>query len=283
MKDRINQFIQAAKLCLAQANAAIHAAGPPNRPADFKRDYIADALQRDLATMRQKLLEAGQDLPATLDGNGENNSDLLAFINAVDSLQWSVASSLWPNLQVVLQRMVIKAKPSVDKTNQGGALIERFLAGLDNQILSDDDYAFLCAFLNQPGNRLSLSRLQRGEADPFAKLRLIRKYNGSLRKQSLPKELPRDEGTVNAVAATPDEKTGQGKGNGRKPKTKSRRKRTDPKADKTLSEAWDTGQYKTHADLALAKGITAREVKLAIDRHRKRQAAKGLSRKNPRQ
>jgi len=71
--------------------------------------------------------------------------------------------------------------------NQGGALIERFLAESDNQILSNDDYAFLCAFLNQPGNRLSLSRLQRGEADPFAKLRLIRKYNGNLRKQSLGK------------------------------------------------------------------------------------------------
>lgn len=90
-------------------------------------------------------------------------------------------------------------------------------------------------------------------------------------------------GTSNADSTPPADKTGQSEGNGRKPKPKSRHKRTDPKADKMLSEAWDTGQYKTHADLAIAKGTTTREVKLAIDRYRKRQAAKGLPRKKPRQ
>ena len=176
--------------------------------------------------------------------------------------------------------------PLTDKTEHDGTtpnLIELLATKPENESLSDEDYAFLCAFLNQPGNRLSLSRLQRGEADPFAKLRLIQEYNGNLRKQSRPKELPRDEGTINGVAPTLDKKTGQGEGNGRKPKPKSRRKRTDPRADKMLSEAWETGQYKTHTDLAIAKGITTREVKLAIDRHRKRQAAKGLPRKKPRQ
>jgi hypothetical protein len=78
--------------------------------------------------------------------------------------------------------------PLTDKTEHDGTtpnLIELLATKPENESLSDEDYALLGAFLNQPGNRLSLSRLQRGEADPFAKLRLIRKYNRNLRKQSL--------------------------------------------------------------------------------------------------
>jgi hypothetical protein len=61
-------------------------------------------------------------------------------------------------------------------------------------------------------------------------------------------------------------------GNSKKPKT--RRKRSDPKEDKLFAEAWATGQYRTYKALAKEKNTTTREVKLAIDRHRKRQAAK---------
>ncbi len=116
---------------------------------------------------------------------------------------------------------------------------------------------------------------------------IVVNIDGATLSPSTPVPTVRDapvNGTCNADSTTPPaDKTGQSEGNGRKLKPKSRRKRTDPKADKMLSEAWDTGQYKTHVDLAIAKGTTAREVKLAIDRHRKRQAVKGLPRKKPRQ
>jgi hypothetical protein len=82
----------------------------------------------------------------------------------------------------------------------------------------------------------------------------------------------------------PIAKPEQGKekgGKGRKPKT--RKTRSDPKADKIMFDAWGTGQYRTFDALAQAKGISNREAKLAIDRHRKREAAKAMARKKPRQ
>jgi hypothetical protein len=46
---------------------------------------------------------------------------------------------------------------------------------------------------------------------------------------------------------------------------------TDPKADKKISDAWRTDQYKTYADLAGTMRIPTQEVKHAIDRNRKRE------------
>jgi hypothetical protein len=48
----------------------------------------------------------------------------------------------------------------------------------------------------------------------------------------------------------------------------------DPKADKRVAEAWDSGQYKNYADLAHEFRCEAHEVRLAIDRHRKRECRK---------
>jgi hypothetical protein len=46
---------------------------------------------------------------------------------------------------------------------------------------------------------------------------------------------------------------------------------SDPNEDKRISDAWDSGSYKTEAELARELGITKRKVTLARDRHRKRQ------------
>jgi hypothetical protein len=46
---------------------------------------------------------------------------------------------------------------------------------------------------------------------------------------------------------------------------------TSPQADAKITEAWETGRYQTYDQLAREKGITKRDVKLSIDRHRKRQ------------
>jgi hypothetical protein len=44
---------------------------------------------------------------------------------------------------------------------------------------------------------------------------------------------------------------------------------TDPKADKRIVDAWKTGRYKTYEQLAKALGgMTKKQVKRAIDRHR---------------
>ncbi len=87
-----------------------------------------------------------------------------------------------------------------------------------------------------------------------------------------------------AAATSPAAKPGESEEDGAKnEKRKARKKRSDPKADKTLADAWNSGAYRTFAALAQEKDKTPREVKLAIDRQRKRQAAKGQRRSKPRQ
>ncbi|MBL8800097.1 MAG: hypothetical protein JNM56_39810 [Planctomycetia bacterium] len=49
----------------------------------------------------------------------------------------------------------------------------------------------------------------------------------------------------------------------------------DPRQDRRIAEAWDTGRYKDYADLAREKHLTKHDIQLAIDRHRKREARKG--------
>jgi hypothetical protein len=50
---------------------------------------------------------------------------------------------------------------------------------------------------------------------------------------------------------------------------------TDPKEDRRVAEAWRTGQYATYEQLANAIGKERRDVKLAIDRDRKRTGKRG--------
>lgn len=55
-----------------------------------------------------------------------------------------------------------------------------------------------------------------------------------------------------------------------KPKRRGRPADTDAQADAKLAEAWDTGHYQTYDQLGQEKGMSGRDVELAIDRHRKR-------------
>lgn len=59
-----------------------------------------------------------------------------------------------------------------------------------------------------------------------------------------------------------------------KPSNRGRRVDSDPKDDERISNAWNTGNYRTYDELARALDATGeikgRDVKLAIDRHRKR-------------
>jgi hypothetical protein len=68
-----------------------------------------------------------------------------------------------------------------------------------------------------------------------------------------------------------------------KPRTekpgRGRHLETDPKADKQVSDAWKTHQYKTYADCGQALGKSERETYLAIERHRGRLKRKSRKRK----
>jgi len=94
-------------------------------------------------------------------------------------------------------------------------------------------------------------------------------------------------GKATDTDAPPAAKTEQGEGEGDKDtapkKRKARRKRSDPKADAKIADAYNTGSYRTEAALAAALGMTALEVHRARDRHRQREVAKARGRKNPRQ
>ncbi len=53
-------------------------------------------------------------------------------------------------------------------------------------------------------------------------------------------------------------------------KPAGRPRSSDPNADRRVSEAWKTRQYRTYADLAKARGMAVHEVKAACERERKR-------------
>jgi hypothetical protein len=53
-------------------------------------------------------------------------------------------------------------------------------------------------------------------------------------------------------------------------KRRGRKANSDPKADARISDAWNTGEHKTHERLAAAFGMTKPDAKRALDRHRKR-------------
>jgi hypothetical protein len=62
---------------------------------------------------------------------------------------------------------------------------------------------------------------------------------------------------------------------GSKPKRRRGRKPdTDAKKDQRVAEAWQSGQYKTHEQCGQAIGMTRKQVKHALDRHRKRPGGK---------
>ncbi|HKI36277.1 MAG TPA: hypothetical protein VKA46_30750 [Gemmataceae bacterium] len=50
--------------------------------------------------------------------------------------------------------------------------------------------------------------------------------------------------------------------------------RTDPKEDKRIAEAWDTGHYRTYEECGNALRMSKQQVKKAIDRHRHRPSGK---------
>ena len=56
-------------------------------------------------------------------------------------------------------------------------------------------------------------------------------------------------------------------------KTKTQRgprPRTDKAKDRRIADAWNTGNYRTYAELGRELGVSSAEVKQAIDRARKR-------------
>jgi len=71
----------------------------------------------------------------------------------------------------------------------------------------------------------------------------------------------------------PDPENGNG-GSGQLTANPKRRRgrpvKTDPKADKRISDAWKSGRYKDYQQLADEAGLDVREVRRIIDRQRKR-------------
>ncbi len=53
-------------------------------------------------------------------------------------------------------------------------------------------------------------------------------------------------------------------------KRRGRRPATDSRDDQRIVNAWDTGNFRTYADLGRELHLTTSEVRKAIDRHRKR-------------
>ena len=104
-------------------------------------------------------------------------------------------------------------------------------------------------------------------------------------------------GAANALPIKPDESAGpppkEDKDDTslrRSPATpKSRRRRggrppdTDPMEDRRIAEAWKTGAYGSHEDLAREFGMTKQEVKRALDRHRHRESGGKTRPRKPRQ
>ncbi len=93
----------------------------------------------------------------------------------------------------------------------------------------------------------------------------------------------KEEDAKAAVAGStplPTAKSEQSEGNGVKGnKPKRRKKRSDPKDDKRVADAYVTGRYRTEAACATALSMEEIDVHRARDRHRHRQSAKERPRK----
>jgi hypothetical protein len=103
MKECIEQFIRQADLFLDQAD-------------DLSRcqESWRDDLRVGLIQMRADLLATGRELLAKTGADGKATAGLLAFINAVEDLEYPVADLLWPNLKVALQQTIMRlALPTV--------------------------------------------------------------------------------------------------------------------------------------------------------------------------
>ncbi len=93
-------------------------------------------------------------------------------------------------------------------------------------------------------------------------------------------------GELERVAAIADQGTQQSEGSGaaEPPKAKKRRGRkpdTDAAFDKRIADAWKTGSYRNTDELAreVGGGVTGRQVRLALDRHRHRKTRRNNSRR----
>jgi hypothetical protein len=85
--------------------------------------------------------------------------------------------------------------------------------------------------------------------------------------------MQREAGGVAAGCTSDQGEAGQGEGAKRKGK-RGRQPDTDPKADQRVADAWGTGRYRTYEDCARALGVSKKQVKDAIDRHRHRSPGK---------
>lgn len=152
--------------------------------------------------------------------------------------------------------------------------------------LNDDEFAMLDAYVETlPRLRMSLRCLQiekqdgsdgyqnalDAERDFRAHLKCVLRYN-SHQRETLAR-------TVKAKAAAPGadgEPVDNDSGGASRTHSKRRRQRrgrhlgSNLTEDARIAEAWDTGCYNTYVELADRLKLEVREVKRAIDRHRKR-------------
>jgi hypothetical protein len=224
LRNQIQQVIEFADKYLAEADVVWHytAVADEKKKNGNEDPLLWDHLNtyhRDLLAARAAILEAGKPLAVALERIGEDSSALLALLNAAEAKNPTAAASLWPPLKVTLQRIAIHSTlPSAGKTDAGGELIGRLLAGRDDAELTRSELAFLSAHLRN--YRLPLSKVQQekkatGESETLArlhKLKTIRDYNRNL--QAAPAPTGAAQPDDNNGAKTPPDKTKQSEGNG---------------------------------------------------------------------
>jgi hypothetical protein len=187
--------------------------------ADFAKAAIVSDLHRQAETQQTKSLSLGEQLAKKLKGNPkykECSAQLRLLLDIIPSCVFigesdpSTFTDCWSPLKTLLQQAIGSTIPT--SQGNGGNLIERLLAGPNNAKLSDDDNAFLCAFLHQPGNCPTAMQLAGREFDPLAKLRLVRDYNRNRQAVAVPAPIgagvPNDSADVSPPSADKAGKNG---------------------------------------------------------------------------
>ncbi|MBN1489760.1 MAG: hypothetical protein JXA69_07570 [Phycisphaerae bacterium] len=151
-------------------------------------------------------------------------------------LSWRHSDSAAPWCDDELIELIACRESLAEDLARIGALLVRLAGGLKVEVPALCEYVALPNAVDPSGARQELIRLE----------------------------------AVARAALTDDRATGSTAAARSGPKRRGRKPRTNPEADRRIAEAWGTGEYHKHEDLAQTLIMGVNDVKKALDRHRKR-------------
>lgn len=208
-------------------------------------------MQYGQLAVRARMIVA--EIGALRDSSKTKCSDLLQAVAGFDEAARSSASSISSRdrvrrlIEVLVGQDAYRAVAGVDLS----AFTKAYLVHRSRDGFEDTVREFSCAI---------------EEAEKLAATESIAEFSSDLFSQSIvpPPEIRKLMAETSLPLASKPRMP--------KKKRRGRSQEYDPEVARKVAEAWDSGRYRTYNDLARELGMTGKEVKLALGRHRKAQA-----------